>query len=77
MVLRFTAFLLRDWMRVVEADQPLAGRPVQRERLVQPVRLFRRHRRPRHHEPDPVPTRRVHHENLSVEVQQHIEGRAA
>jgi hypothetical protein len=25
MVLRFTAFLLRDWMRVDEADQPLAG----------------------------------------------------
>ena len=49
--------------------------PVQRERVVDAVRLLRRHRHPRHDEPDPVATLRVDHENLPVEVEKHIEGR--
>jgi hypothetical protein len=48
---------------------------MQRERVVDAVRLLRRHRHPRHDEPDPVATLRVHHENLPVEVEKHIEGR--
>jgi hypothetical protein len=36
--------------------------------------LLRRHRHPRHHEPDPVAALRVHHEYLPVEVEKHIEG---
>ncbi len=75
MVLPLAAPLPRDRMRVVEADQPLALRPMQRERVVDAVRLLRRHRNPRHHEPDPVAALRVHHENLPVEVKKHIEGR--
>jgi hypothetical protein len=50
---------------------------VQRERVVDAMRLLRRHRHLRHHEPDPVAALRVHHENLSVEVQKHIKGRVA
>jgi hypothetical protein len=38
------------------------------------MRLLRRHRHPRHHEPDPVAALRVHHENLPVEVEKHIKG---
>ena len=75
MVLRITAFLPADRMRVVEPDQPLALRPVQRERVVDAVRLLRRRRHSRHHEPDPVAALRVHHEDLPVEVEKHIEGR--
>jgi hypothetical protein len=41
------------------------------------VRLLRRHRHPRHHEPDPVAALGVHHEHLAVEVQKHIEGGVA
>ena len=75
MVLRGAALLPRDRMGVVEADQPLAIRPVQGERVVDAVRLLRRCRHPRHHEPNPVAAFRVHHENLPVEVEQQIEGR--
>jgi hypothetical protein len=64
-------------MGIVEADQPLAIRPMQRERVVDAVRLLRRYRHPRHDEPDPVTALRVHHENLPVEVEKHIEGRIA
>ena len=75
MVLRFAALLPPDRVGVVEADQPLAFRPVQRERVVDAMRLLRRHRHSRHHEPDPVAAFRVHHENLPVKVEKHIEGR--
>jgi len=75
MVLRFAALPLRHWMGVVEPDQPLAVWPVQRQRVVDAVRLLRRHRHWRHDEPDPMTALRVHHENLPVEVEKHIEGR--
>jgi len=77
MVLRFAALLPVDGMSVVETGPPLALWPVQRERVVDAVRLFRRHRHARHREPDPVAALPVHHENLPVEVEQHIKGRIA
>jgi hypothetical protein len=40
-------------------------------------RLLRRHRHSCHDEPDPVAALRIHHENLPVEVDKHIEGRIA
>ena len=40
MVLRLAAFLPRHRMGVVEAGEPLAGRPVQRQRVIQPARLL-------------------------------------
>jgi hypothetical protein len=77
MVVRLSALPPPDRMGVVEADQPLAVRSVQRELVVDAVRLLQRHRHPRHDEPDPVTALRVHHENLPVEVQKHIKGRVA
>jgi len=77
MVLRLAALLPCHRMGVVEADQPLAVRPVQCQRLVDAMRLLRRHRHPRHDEPDPMAALRVHHENLPVEVEKYIEGRVA
>ena len=62
---------------VVEPDQPLAVRAMQRERIVDTVRLVRRRRDRRHDEPDPVAALRVHHKNLSVELEKRIEGRIA
>jgi hypothetical protein len=75
MVLRLAASPPRHPMGVIEADQSLAVRPVQRERVVDAVRLLRRHGHTRHHKPDPVAALRVHHENLPVEVEKRIEGR--
>ena len=77
MVLRFAALLPCDRMGIIEPDQPLTLGPVQRQRVVDAVRLFRRHRHTRHDEPDPAAALRVHHENLPVEVEKHIEGRIA
>lgn len=74
MVLRLAALLPRHRMGVVEADQPLAIRPVQRQRVVDAVRLLRRFRHPRPHEANPMAALGVNHENLSIEVEQHIEG---
>ena len=68
MVLRLAGPLPRDRMGIVEPDQPLAIRPVQRERVVDAMRLLLRHRHARHDEPDPVTALEVHHENLPVEV---------
>jgi hypothetical protein len=62
-------------MGIIESHEPLAVRPMQREPVVNAVRLFRRGRYPRHREADPMPTRWVNHENLPVEVKEHIEGR--
>ncbi len=75
MVLRPTPLLPLHRMGVVEPDQALAVRPVQRQRVIQAMRLLRRYCDPRHHEPDPMAAFRVHHENLPVEVEKHIEGR--
>ena len=75
MVLRLAALLRRHRMGIVEADQPLAIRAVQRKRVVDAVGLFLRHRHARHDESDPVTPLGVHHENLPVEVEKDIEGR--
>jgi hypothetical protein len=75
MILRRASLLPRDRMSIIETDQPLAVRSVQRERIVDTVRLFRRHWHPRYDKPDPMAALWVHHENLTVEVEKHIEGR--
>lgn len=59
----------------VEADQPLALRPVQGERVVEPVRLLGRDGNPGDDEPDPVLAVRVHHQDLVIEVEQRVERR--
>ncbi len=76
-VLRSAALAPRDRMCIVKADKSLAIRPVQRERVVDAVRLRRRHWHPRHREPNPVAALRVNDENLPIEIEKHIEGRVA
>ena len=75
MVLRLTALLSRHWMGVVEPDQALAIRPVQRQRVIQAMRLCRRYCDPRHHEPNPMAARRIDDQHLPVEVEKRIESR--
>lgn len=64
-------------MGVVKTDQPLANRSMKGQRVVQTMRLFRRHRNPRDHEADPMTTIRIYNEHLPVKVEKHIEGRIA
>ena len=75
MVLRLAAPLPPDRVGIVEPGQPLTIRPMQRERVVDAIRLLRRDRHPCHYKPDPMAALRVHHENLPVEVEKDIEGR--
>jgi hypothetical protein len=60
-------------MGIVEADQPLAVRSMQYQRIVEAVRLLPGCWHTRHAEPDPVAALRIHDEHLPVEVEQHIE----
>ncbi len=76
MVPRLATLPPRDRMSVVEADQPLAIRSVQSERVIQSMGLLRRHRHASQDEPRmPMAALRVHHENLPVEVKKQIECR--
>jgi hypothetical protein len=62
---------------IVEADQPLAIRPVQRQRIVEAMRLLRRNRHLRHDKAYPVTAFGINDEYLPVEFQQYIKGRVA
>ena len=75
MVLGLPARLPRDRMGFVEANQPLAVRPVQRQRIVQSVRLLRRYLS--HNEAHPVAALRIDDQPLPIEVEQHIKGGVA
>jgi hypothetical protein len=72
-VLCLPALLPLHRMGIVEADQPLAIRPMQRQRIVQPVRLLRRRRHLRHHKADPVAAFRIDDEHLPIEIEQYIQ----
>lgn len=74
MALRLAALLPTDGMRIVEADQPLAIRPVQGQRVVDTMGLLRRDLYTRDDEPDPVSTLRIHDKNLPVEIEKQVEG---
>ena len=74
MVLRFTTLLRCHPMAIVEADQPLSTGPVQRQRIVDAVRLLQRGRHSRHHKPHPMTAVGIDDEHLPVEVQKYIEG---
>ena len=77
MILRRTAALWCDPVRVVETGQSLTIRTVQRRRIVEAVRLFRRHRDACHDEPDPMAAFRINDEHLPVEVEECIERQVA
>jgi len=72
MVLWFGALPPGDRMCVIEADQPLAIRSVQREGVVNAVWLLSGGRDPRYDEPDRVTALGIHHEHLSIEIEQYI-----
>ena len=74
MVLGFASSLPRDGVRVVESDQPLSVGAMQRKRVAQAMRSFRRCRDPQHNKTNPVATLRIHHENLPIEIEKQIEG---
>jgi hypothetical protein len=46
MVLRLATLPPTDRMSIIESDQPLAVGSVQRQRIIEAVRLLRRHRHP-------------------------------
>src|SRR5947209_5494948 len=50
---------------------------MQRQRVVDAVRLLRGYRHPRRNKANPMAARRVDHENLPVEIEQHIEALVA
>ena len=75
MVLRLSAHPLADRMSVIETNQPLAMRPMQRQRVVDAVRLRRRHGHLCDDEPDPVAALGVDDEYLSVKIKKRMEGR--
>ena len=75
MVLRLAALPSARRMRVVESDQPLTIRSVERQRVVEAMRLLRRRGHTHHHEPHPMPAIRVHDEHLAVEVKKGVKSR--
>jgi hypothetical protein len=77
MVLRTAPSLPSDGMGIVEADEPLAVRAVQGQRIVETVRLLRRDGDPPDDEANPMTAGRVDDQHLAVEVEQDIKGRIA
>jgi len=77
MVLRLSPFLATDGMGVVEPDQSFTRWAVKRERIIQPVRLFRRGRNRGHDELHPMTAGRIDDEHLTVEIQQSVQTRVA
>jgi len=62
-------------MGIVEPDEPLAARAVQGERVVDAMRLFRRHAHARHHETDPMSALGIDHEDIPIEIEKRIKRR--
>ena len=62
-------------MRIVKTDKALTIRPVQRQRIIEPVRLRLCCSDPSNNEPDPMPGFRIDNEDLAVQVKQAIQGR--
>src|SRR3546814_3539479 len=72
-ILRLVAPAAIDLVGAVEADQPSAVRAMERQGIVEAVRLARRRRNPCHDEPNPVAARRIHDQNLTVQVEQRVQ----
>jgi hypothetical protein len=63
-----------DRMSVVEADQALAMRSMQRQRIIEAVRLGLANRDALDDEPDPMPSLWIDDKNLPVQVKQGVKG---
>jgi hypothetical protein len=75
MVLRFAALLPADRMGIIEPNQSLAVRPMQRQGIIDAMRPLRRYGDPRHDETNPVTAVFIHDEHLPIEVKKRVEGR--
>jgi len=73
MILRLSALLCADGMGIVESHQAFTAGPVQRERIVQAMRLFGYDGNLRYHKPDPIPRFGINDERQPVEVKQRVE----
>lgn len=71
MILRVASILASHRMGIVEPDESLTIRTVQRERIVNAMRFLGGHRHPRDHEFDPVASRRIDNEDLPIEIEKH------
>lgn len=60
-------------MRIVEANEPLTVWAVQRQRIIEPMRLLGGYRHPRDDKTHPMATIRIDDERLSVKIEQGIE----
>ena len=72
MILRVAALLLSNRMRIIKSDKPLPTSSVQRQGIIQPVRLFCFHWNPRNHKPHPMPALWVHNQCDSVKIEQRV-----
>jgi len=61
-----------DRVRIVKSDQALTVRPVQRQRIIEAVRLHLARRDPSYDEPDPMPGFRIDDQNLPVQIKQGV-----
>ena len=75
MVLWLASMLSSHRMSVIESNKALSAPTVQRQRVIQSVRLLRRRRNPRDNKPNPVPALRVYNQNQAIQVEQRVESR--
>ena len=75
MIPRAIELLPGDRVGIVKPDQAFTVRSVQRQRVIQSMWLFSRHRHARDHEPDPVTTLRIDHKHLAIELKKCVQAR--
>jgi len=72
MILRIAAFLFGDGMSVIKSNQSLTISSVQGQRIVQPMRFFRRWLDSGYNKPNPMSTFRIDNERQTIEIQQSV-----
>ena len=72
MILRISSALSSHRVGVVEPDESLTIESMQRERIVNAMRLLVRHRDSSYHEFHPMTSGRIHNQNLPIKIQKHI-----
>jgi len=75
MILGIAALLPPHRMGVVETNQPFTVPSMERQRIVQTVRLLRSNRNARHHKANSATAFGVNNEREAIKIEQGIEGR--